>query len=175
MQVALTLPLPLTRRDHASDATYARRKLVAAVRWRAAAAEAAESAAAAAAEAAESAAAAAVDAAEAAAEAAAEQATAAVGEAAAAGEAVAAGARDSTATDPAPPDASLSPPSLSPAVGRAGARCASRRAGLGAADLPLSTSPGTPGLAAWDRAAPAATHSAARRVPSVRRLLRGRR
>jgi hypothetical protein len=101
------------RRDHATDVTYARRKLVAAVRWRSEAAAAAVAAAAATAAAAAAAAAAGEAADEAAG--AGEAATAAGEEAAAAGEAA----------------------------------------------------------AAWDLAAPAATHSVVRRVPSVRRLLRG--
>ena len=98
-EVYIAALLEKQRRDHAADVTYARRKLVAAVRWRseAAAAAAAEG------EAADGA------------RGAGEAATAAGKEAAAAGEAA----------------------------------------------------------AAWDLAAPAATHSVVRRVPCVRRLLRG--
>ena len=119
-EVYIAALLEKQRRDHAADVTYARRKLVAAVRWRSEAAAAAAAASSSSSSSSSSSAAAAA-------------AAAAEGEA---------------------------------ADGARGAGEAATAAGKEAAAAGEAA-------AAWDLAAPAATHSVVRRVPCVRRLLRG--
>ena len=118
-EVYIAALLEKQRRDHAADVTYARRKLVAAVRWRSEAASAASSS------------------------------SSSSSSSSAAAAAAAAAAAEGEAAD-----------------GARGAGEAATAAGKEAAAAGEAA-------AAWDLAAPAATHSVVRRVPCVRRLLRG--
>ena len=117
-EVYIAALLEKQRRDHAADVTYARRKLVAAVRWRSEAASAASS-------------------------------SSSSSSSSSAAAAAAAAAAEGEAAD-----------------GATGAGEAATAAGKEAAAAGEAA-------AAWDLAAPAATHSVVRRVPCVRRLLRG--